>query len=280
MRLILTVSSIFCCLLANAQNSYNTLKVEGCIKKLSSTECLNKGEPLTSNEKIIFDKPNSFAVLMNSAGEMVTIKAPDTTGYFKGRELSFSIAEAAKTNKPKESGEASRGVANQQVTNFADFIGTGRFTVIGDEVRFGLSSRLYPVSKDKFLVLHYSLDTTKVSKRLGFRDQVIRIQKNRLTDIDGRVYDKNKIEGVNLYYYEPATKATERLASFDLLFISQEQLYADFDVVYRTLPDKEKKKPQEIATILETFFGSYYGKTDLQSLRFTIDEYVTKLIKP
>jgi len=129
---------------------------------------------------------------------------------------------------------------------------------------------------EEIFCLHYQLDTAKVSKRLGFRDQVIRIQKSRLNEFNGNVYDKSKIEGVNLYYYEPATKSTERIASFDLVFISMEQLNADFDDVYRTMPENAKKTPQELTKALEIFFVSFYGKTEPQSLKFAIDEYVAK----
>ncbi|MHC1705690.1 MAG: hypothetical protein AB9846_17450 [Tenuifilaceae bacterium] len=275
MRPILTILSMFCFLAVSAQNSYNILKVEGCVKDVQSTSCLVKGSTLKGNETLNFDKPSTFAVLMNSTGELLTIKSPDTAGYSNGRSLQFSFTEAASITKSDEK-TTTRGTANQQITNFNEFIGKGRFTVIGDEARFGLSPRLYPVSKDKFLVLNYNLDTAKVSKRLGFRDQVIRIQKSRLNEFNGNVYDKSKIEGVNLYYYEPATKSTERIASFDLVFISMEQLNADFDDVYRTLPENAKKTPQELTKALETFFVSFYGKTEPQSLKFAIDEYVAK----
>ncbi len=277
MRPIITIVSMFCCFAAISQNRYNTLKVEGCIKKDQSTDCLAAGAVLSGSESFKFDKPGSFAVLVGESGEFITIKPADTSGYTSGRELRFSFPESASTDKTTAEGTAKRGISNQQVTNFNDFFGTVRFTVIGDEMRFGVSSRLYPISKDKFLVLNYKLDTSKVSKRLGFRDQVVRIQKSRINEINGNIYDQSKIEGVNLYYYEPATKSTERVATFDLVFVGIDQLYSDFDAVLKTLPDNKKKDPKELSAALESFFNSFYGKTEPQSLKFAIDEYVTKL---
>lgn len=279
MRTILTIILIICCLTGLTQNSYKTIKVEGCVQNMVSPSCLKKGDLLKGDETLRFDKPGSFAVLVSSVGEVVTVKVQDTTKNKTESGFNFTFAEVVRTAKGTEGETSTRGVANQQVTNFRDFLGEGRFTVIGDEARFGVSPRIYPVSKDKFLVLHYTLDTFKVSKRLGFRDQVIRFQKNRLTEIDGVDFDRSKIEGVNLYYYEVATKSTERIATFDLVFITPDQLISDFDEVYNTLPEKDKQKPQDLAKVLNAFFNSFYGKTEPQSLQFIIDEYVGRVFK-
>jgi len=274
MKTITTLLLISFSLLVFGQNNYRVLKIEGCLKTELSTNCIEGGTFLAGNEIIKFDKPNSFAVLMNSTGELVTLRPTDTAGYSQGKELMFSFTNVAKSLTIPKEGESTRGTASQTVTNFTDFFGTLRFTIIGDEVRFGISPRLYPVSKDKFLVIHYNLDTSKVSKRLGFREQVVRIQKDRINEYNGNNFDKNKIEGVSLYYYQPSTKFTERLATFDLVFINADQLYSDFDAVYKTLPDKEKKSPQELVAIFEAFFTSFYGKTEPQSLKFTISSPV------
>ncbi len=279
MRYIIGFIVMLCGSFAEAQSNYRVVKVEGCIKIAPSTDCLSKDMRLKGDETFNFDSIGSFAVLMGQSGEILSIEPPDTVGFYNGRALDFSFAESIKSSKePKKMG-TTRGEMGLQVTHFNYFFGTSRFTIIGDEARFGVNPLLYPVTKDKFLVVHYKLDNIWVSKRLGFRDQEIRLQKNSLNEFQGKLYNKEKIDDITLYYYEPSTKKTELLVTFDLVFINQEKLYAEFSEIYNQLPNKETIKTEDLEYTFASYFENSYGKTEPQSLQFVLTEFISKLPK-
>jgi len=266
-------------LLTVAQNNYRILKVEGCVKILPSSDCLNKDMQLNGDEKLNFDSIGSFAVLISQTGKIISLEPPDTAGFYNGRTLDFTFSEAEKAAKlPKEKG-TSRGTEGMHVTHFNYFFGTSRFTVIGDEARFGVNAQLYPVTKDKFLVVHYKLGSEMVSKRLGFRDQIIRLQKKSLNEFQGKVYNQEKIDDISIYYFEPATKKTELLVTFDLVFINPEKLNAEFENVYNQLSNKESIKTEDLESTFNAYFENSYGKTEPESLQFAINEFISKLTK-
>jgi len=275
MKFAIAILLMLCSLLNVAQNNYRILKVEGCIKVMPSLNCISKQTILSGQEMLKFDSICCFAILMSSAGEIFSLKVPDTISNFNKRELLFTFAETTETLNSSQI----RGSSSPQITNFEYFFGNSKFTVIGDEVRIGVNPLLFPINKKKFLVLHYNLDTFEVSKRLGFRDQVFRIQKNSLNEFQGMVFNKEKIESVCLYYYEPATKSSQLLATFDLAFISLQRLNDEFEYVYNQLPNKGTINAEELEHTFETFFENAYGKTETQSLHYVIDEYISKLIK-
>jgi hypothetical protein len=276
MRVALLILLFFCALGMDAQKNYSTLKTEGCVKKIGTQDCLFTGIELSGTETLFFENPESFAIVMDPSGKLLKLRPLDTTNFHKGRELQFSFVDAASPGQfiPDES--MNRGNQNLLVNNMSSFFGTSRFTLIGDEARFQVNPNIYPVTKDKFFVLHYQLDKAKVSKRLGFRDNMIRIQKKSLFESFGTISPQDKIEGVRLYYYEPATKSSELLATFDLFFTDPEQLYSEFKNLHLKLANKESKTKEELTNIFEIYFYESRGKTVPQSLSFTIDEYLNK----
>jgi hypothetical protein len=261
-----------------AQKKFTILKINGCVKVLNSDNCLAEGDVLYGNETFKFDnqaQPGS-AIIMDQSGEILILKQNDVKSASSNNGLVLSFADAAYKSRINEDEYMSRGNPDLTVNNIGSFFGASQFTIIGDEARFSVNPRIYQISKEKYFVLHYKLDTIKISKRLGFRDQTIRIQKNRLLELDGKILPIDKIEDAKLYVYEPAKKTSELLATFNLYFLDAEKLNMEFKNLYLKLADKENKQSKDLIGIFEIYFYESYGKTVPQSLKYTIDEYLAK----
>lgn len=272
MKFILLLTFVFAGGLILAQETFRVVKAQGCLKLRYSDTCLKKNDVLSLADSIVFGSPDDFAVLMDTAGEWATLKVKDTIGFSQGRELIFVASGILQQNRI-DTTRTTRGKSGEK-GSFKDLFGDDRFAVIGDEARLNISSREYLLNKDKYFVFDYTIDTLKIAKRLGFREQVVRIQKNRLCEFEGQEIPLQRIDNVNMYYYEPLTKAAELLASFDLVFISEEELFADFGEVVYNLSERKKKNLQTLYNALELYFYTYYGKTDPAALKVTIEKYI------
>lgn len=264
----------------SAQKQWQIFKIQGCIKVAAEKSCLEKNSFIMATDSLYFSNPDDMAVVTDTSGEWLTLRAIDTTGYFEGRHLIYLASELIISNIADTIKHATRGKTSQIPATTKDLFGNERFTLVGDEARLTVSSREYALSKEKFLVFDYAIDTFKISKRLGFRDQVVRIQKNRLYELEDTVIEKPRIENVHLYYYEPATKNAELVTSFDLVFISEQDLFTDFDEVYERMPARKKNDPQLLFDTFELYFKTYYGNTDLAALKGLIEKYIQKLNQP
>ncbi len=272
MKIILLIAFAFAGGLCLAQETFRVVKTEGCLKFIYSDTCLKKNDVLSLTDSIVFASPDHFAVLMDTADQWATLKVKDTVGYSQGRKLVFAASGILEQNRV-DTTRTTRGKSGEK-GSFKDLFGDDRFAVIGDEARLNISSREYPLNKEKYFVFDYTIDTLKIAKRLGFKEQVVRIQKNSLCEFEGQDLSRQRIDNVNLYYYEPLTKAAELLASFDLVFISEEELFTDFGEVVYNLSERKKKNLQTLYNALELYFYTYYGKTDPAALKATIEKYI------
>jgi|GEM_PF-6941669 hypothetical protein len=272
MKLLIILTLVAFSSWVEAQNNYRVLKTEGCIGIQKAENCLTKNSQIGAKDSICFHQIKDFAVLMDDKGGWFTLKLLDTTGFLPEKISWKKVSEIISPNVVDTNKLATRGTASIGVS-IKELFGRKRFTVIGDEARLNVNSREFALSKDKFFVFEYTLDTFKIAKRLGFREQVVRIQKNNLTELNGSNFNQSKIENVHLYYYEPQSKNAELITNFDLLFVTTENLYAEFDEVYNYLPEKNNQKTY---SALEHFFNTCYGITEPKMLKNTIENYIEK----
>jgi len=276
MKLLIILTLVIFTSFVEAQNNYRVLKTEGCVGIQKADNCITKNSQIGNHDSICFHHMKDFAVLMDEKGQWFTLRLLDTTGFLPGNISWQKVSEIIRPNLVDTNKLATRGTS-QMGNSIKELFGSQRFTVIGDEARLSVNSREFIVSKDKFFVFEYTIDTFKVAKRLGFREQVIRIQKNNLSELNGTNFDRSKIENINLYYYESQSKNAELITKFDLLFVTTENLYAEFDEVYGYLPEKSNQKTY---SALEHFFNTCYGVTEPKMLKQTIESYIEKKSNP
>jgi hypothetical protein len=259
---------------ATAQSvSVKVFKVSGCIHVNGAKDCMTTDQDLSYDDMLLFSSPLDFVLVINTDDEVLLAKAPDTTGFANGKELLFSVK---KSIQEPAKGEKRGEVSSKMVNNLGQYFGDARFTVIDEELQFTLNPRFATLSKDKYIVFNYVLDTMRVSKRLGFQDQVVRIQKDKLLEMGGKNYHVDFVRNVDVYVYTPANKDSKHICQFDLFFVSKENLFKSFSEVLLSLKKRTKRNQKEISNSLKSYFEFTHGYTDEQVLQKVVNEFIDK----
>ncbi len=273
MKLLLCIVLLTISKWVMSQEQLRVIKFEGCIQVIPSTRCLEKNDLLNLNDSICFVSSGDFAFVANAQGSWFTLRITDTTGISGGKIFSGILSNFLEQSIIDTTKSTTRGSGSSANLNLKQLIGQQRLTVIGDELHLTVNSRDYLLSPEKFMVADYKIDTNHISKRLGFREQVLRIQKKSLSDIYGEQKNLSSIKGIQLYFYEPETKNADLVVSFDLVFVTLDELFIEFNNVFQSVKDRGTR---EIYHALEHYFNTCYGLTDPTMLKSSIEEFLSK----
>ncbi len=158
-------------------------------------------------------------------------------------------------------GDGKTGDSDKAVDNLRDYFGRKNFFVIGDKLSVVLDGKVYPLNNDKFIVFYYKINGEQVSKKIGFDNGKLVLEKKKLLHSGENVHKSDTITDVQVYQYEISTKHSEYITKFNLCFIAKDELVEKLTTAKGFVQD-QGLEPKEIKEYLWEFFGDEFGKTD------------------
>jgi len=258
----------------NAQ-VFHVVKVQGNITNLNTGKAIKAGDMVQAKDRIAFESVSASMVAIDDNRAKFMIKMPKTDNVDK-TSLIVLVSQATMAVKSRNAFKTRAFNPEQkEVVDLKQYFGSDRFSIIGNQVNVTLSEQMYPLSPDKFIVFHYNIKDKPVSKKLGFDQQTIKIEADKLKEVKGETITTDEIEGVMVYQYEMPSKNYQEITSFNLLFVDDAALTAEFNTIIPILRT-QKMDDKGIKEYLVDYYVDFYGVTDSKALSAFIDVVLSK----
>ncbi|NSW46565.1 MAG: hypothetical protein HPY79_12200 [Bacteroidales bacterium] len=230
------------------QNPYKVISVNGEILAKKANIKLQSGIEVSSDDHFAFLIPNSRAALINPKFGRIILTEQNASNAFS----KAAFAPAISSVKSRGALHTSIDSKNQLISLF------DKHLFIIDKLEIKINQTLFPMNDRAYFFIRYTYKGEEINKKLPFKSDTLVIDKNKLYTIDGNPIPNPDVSEMKLYYYEimgDNTKATY-LSSFNLSFISGEQLKSEIKIILDALAnDSYEKKIAEIYDFVNQFYG-------------------------
>jgi len=232
-----------------AQSPFKVISVNGEILAKKANQKLQNGLEVKSDDNFSFIVPNSRAALINpDLGRVILTEQNVTNAFAKA-----AFAPAISTVKTRGSVDGIITTKMQLSSFFSENI------LIIDRLEIRISDMVYPMSEKGYFFIRYNYKGEEINKRLSFNSDTLVIDKKELYTIDGTPIPNPDVEEMKLYYYEIVGDNAKAafISSFNILFISNEQLKGEVDVIVSSLKGKPYDKIlAEVSDHINSFYGT------------------------
>ena len=215
--------------------TYHVVHVKGKIQNTTTKKVLRRGMRIKSSDKLKLSKGAKAVMIGARRGRFIlsTKRAKK-----QGNEFYAFVKDVVSPLK-KNAKASTRGAEDTDVESLKGYFGDTDFAIIGDKVAFNLNLSRYPLSKRKVLVCRYEYDGRAINKKLPFEGNTVTFDRNRVFVKNGQKINPDDISNIEIYYFNLATKASNKEASFNVVFVNSEELKSELTELMN-IYDKDK----------------------------------------
>lgn len=261
---------------AQAQDTYNVTRVNGNVSFVKSGKQIKPGDVLTPSDQVKFESFDAYLITINQkmARFVLKLNPPVSNATKQNQVLTATVKDIALVTK-RRSLMATRFNPNEkEVTDLKNYFGTDKFSIIGDNVDVALNAQKYPLSDNKFIVFHYKVNNNPVSKMIGYEQQTIKIEKDKILSTKAGPVGGNEVPELSVYLYEKSSRTSEEITKLTLVFVDKETLKNEFKTILPILK-RQKMNDEAIKKYLIEYYYDFYGATDSK----TIDAFAGEVVK-
>lgn len=258
---------------AFAQENYIVTRINGKVVNFKTGTQLKAGDVLESTDKITFDNFDSYVIsISQSMGRfMIKMHEPPTPDALQ--QLTVMVKDVAVPTKRRSLMAERYRPDETAVNDLKAYFGSDKFSVIGNQVTIPVNSSTYQIDEDKFIVFYYRVNNNPISKKIGYEQNALLIEKDKLLNTSSGDITSNEIPGVAVYYYEKNTRTSEEITKFDLLFVDQAALASEFFTILPILR-RQNMGNDDIKKYLIEYYYDFYGATDSKTIKIFVDQLV------
>ena len=234
-----------------SQSPFKVISVNGEILAKKANQKLQNGLEVKSDDNFSFIVPNSRAALINpDLGRVILTEQNVNNAFAKA-----AFAPAISTVKTRGSIEGLITTKMQMSTFFSETL------LIIDKLEIRISDLMYPMNNNGYFFIRYIYKGEEINKKLNFSSDTLIIDKKELYTIDGKPIPNPDINEMKLYYYDIVGDNAKAsfISSFSVVFISNEQLKSEVEVITNSLKGKPYDK---ILAEVSDYINSYYGSME------------------
>jgi hypothetical protein len=277
--IVLILAAIVMFAFQQTNEFYHIIKVDGTIVNTSSGKNIVPGDNIKPADKLEFKSPYATALVISNTRGKFTLKMPENKDLFDSKGDSKLLAMADAVSPIDSRGMlATRGIGLAEVKDLKNYLGADNFYLIGKTLSVKLNKTVYPLSDNQFLVFTYNLKSQNQSKKIGFSNQYLNIDRDALIKSPEDLQQGNALKEVQVYKVDKAANKNDLITKFNLIFLDEEKLKQEFDVVIPFLKDQNMDR-LHVIDYLKSYFNDVYGNTDADVLFLTINKEVSKFFK-
>ncbi len=184
----------------------------------------------------------------------------------------FANAELA-LNPIRSRGQLSTraAVSETGVKDLKTYLGIDNFNVIGAELEIKMDPDIYPMNNNDFFVFHYTVNGRKVSKKVGFDNQVLKIEREKLLISQGDTLKSDSILNMGIYKYQPTTGNSNLITEINLCFINHDVLKKELETIVPIIQN-QGMEVKEIKDYLLQYVYDIYGNVDESQVNAIISQ--------
>jgi len=279
--IVVILAAILMFAFQQANEFYHIIKVDGTIVNNSTGKNLVPGDNIKPTDRLEFKSPYATALVISNTRGKFTLKMPENKDLFDSKADTKLLAMADNAVSPIDSRGmlATRGIALAEVKDLKTYLGVDNFYLIGKTLSVKLNKSVYPMSENQFLVFTYNLKNQNQSKKIGFSNQYLNIDRDALIKSPEDLQQGNSIKEVQIYKFDKTANKNDLITKVNLVFLDEEKLKQEFDVVIPFLKDQNMDR-LHVIDYLRSYFNDVYGNTDADVLFLTINKEVSKFFQP
>jgi hypothetical protein len=277
-------------ILTYSQDCYMVQKVKGEIIIEKTGQAMKAGDQVCSNDNILFNDPNSAAIVHSTVSGRFVIKpnketTPELQNIIKAAisavispsnsTLSYKyVIDPIKNNTNDLDGPVS---VNYTINDLGvEFLSP--YFVLG-EYRLKLDKKNYSMDDSKYFQIEYKFNDNLIVKKLNYSNDTLILNKD-IFNIDGLQTEK---QNVTLYYINNEKKIN--IKTFDLIFAMEDDVYNEMNELFlrlkkekkvnldieKTLTGEENKISIEIENELKWYLTDVYGNINEDNVKLWIN---------
>ncbi len=274
-----TIKLIAVCLLlfgytAQAQSLFNVTRVQGKITNLKTGKEVVAGDAIKAEDQLLFESMDSYAIAIGDNMVRFQIKLQEGEHNTEQPVLTKTAKETAKPTKMRSLMLIRFDPSEKEISDLKQYFGNDKFSIIGNSIDIPVSPKNYPLSDEKFIVFYYKVDNKPVQKKIGFAEQNLILEKDKLTSSSAGTISGNEISNLAVYQFEKTSRSSQEITRFTLVFVDKEELKKEFYTIIPILK-RQKMADPDIKKYLIEYYYDFYGATDSR----TIDRFADEVVK-
>jgi hypothetical protein len=255
---------------------YHIIKVDGTIVNNSTGKNIAPGDNIKPSDKLEFKSPYATALVISNTRGKFTLKMPDNKDLFESKGDTKLLAMADAVSPIDSRGMlATRGIGLSEIKDLKSYLGADNFYLIGKTLSVKLNKMAYPLTDNQFLVFTYNVKSQNQSKKIGFSNQYLIIDRDALIKSPEELQQGNALKEVQIFKVDKTANKNDLITKVNLVFLDEEKLKQEFDVVIPFLKDQNMDR-MHVIDYLKSYFNDVYGTTDADVLFLTINKEVSK----
>lgn len=246
---------------------FTIVKVKGNIVNITAKNPLAAGSVVGSRDQLEFGSVDAEAIAISNTRGKFIIKPPldDVLG------TSIAMASANNSAFPIASrSQYSVRALNFKVDDFASYLGDSAFFIIGDSVRIGFLSSIYPLDENRYFSASYPNGGADINVDIVGNKQEIVLSRKELFAAHPTATAFNAVT----FYYLDATKQTiNRISTVKVSFLEKKTLESELRSVVRALSNQEIDQAS-LRNYLKEYLLDIYGNTDPTALQSFLNAFV------
>ncbi|MHC1703621.1 MAG: hypothetical protein AB9846_06905 [Tenuifilaceae bacterium] len=259
---------------SQAQDTYNVTRVNGKVTNVKTGKPIKPGDALKSSDQVKFENFDAYVISINQKMGRYMLKLNPPQQPAKDPKLTATVKDIALVTKRRSLMSARFNPDEKEVTDLKNYFGSDKFSIIGDNVDVALNGAKYPLSDNNFIVFRYKVGETIVSKMIGFEQQTLKIEKDKILSSKTGSISGNEVPELSVYLYEKSTRSNEEITKLTLVFVDKETLRNEFITILPILK-RQKMDDEAIKKYLIEYYYDFYGATDSK----TIDAFAAEVVK-
>ncbi|BDX37331.1 hypothetical protein CYCD_06860 [Tenuifilaceae bacterium CYCD] len=258
---------------AFAQDNYIVTRISGKVTNYKTGTQLKAGDVLQPSDRVTFDAFDSYVISISENMGRFMIKMHEPPSPDALQQLTATVKDIAIPTKRRSLMAERYKPDETQISDLRSYFGSDKFSVIGNKVSIPVNATTYPIDENKFIVFYYRVNNNPVSKKIGYEQNALMVEKDKLLATNAGDITSNEIPSVSVYLYEKNTRSSEEITKFDLLFVDQEALTNEFYTILPILRRQNMGK-EDIKKYLIEYYFDFYGATDSKTIKQFVDQLV------
>ncbi|GAB4335717.1 MAG: hypothetical protein OHK0038_13540 [Flammeovirgaceae bacterium] len=266
MKKIVIFLLLFFTLSISYAQTHFVLHVKGNILRKDTKQALKIGEQISEDTQLIFNTPNALAVVMSKEKGRMVLDGRQSKKEANGEFVALmkDALLPMKTNMMM----STRGSVDEEIVNFKDYFGENDFAIIGEKLKLKINKDKYPLTDQQVIVVKYTYEGKNINKQILSEENWITLEKNAIFD---NGVDVEKVEKVDLYYYNKTSKDFSKLVTFHPIFVEEDELKAEVSTLVKFLHEAEMPSAK-IRSEVTSFVRDLYGKIDELQLKQWLED--------
>lgn len=252
---------------------YYVVHVKGVIMNQTRHDTVSIGDKLFSTDKLLFKSLKASATILSPTGGRFTLGQPVIRQSSVGTEF-IGLIKDVLMGEPSTSRLSTRGLSIDKIVDLKGVFSADTFIFAGNRSKIILDPVAYPMSGNQFFMFRYTYHQDKLARRrIPFRGDTLIFDKKILYTVNGEYLKPEEVGEVEIYKVNTKLQSSTLIASFRPVFVSDEHLRQELQVISDVLKTKQKS-PQAILDEMYTHVLSIYGETDKNMLKLWAVEHV------